>query len=141
MRKFQVGDIIAGKANNGYTFTSEGVECKVVSLGEGSTIYVTILDEYKDYKYPVDEDKFDILTKVESAEKDSPEEEADIYVSDFDIEHDDKLGVTFIMAGNATIAVPFCKEIGVTTKHPDDKYSEEIAKAVAFYRLEKGLSK
>lgn len=44
---------------------------------------------------------------------------------------------TFIMIGDYTISIPKSTPIGISSKHPDDEYSEEIGQAIAYYRLSK----
>ncbi len=49
-------------------------------------------------------------------------------------EIDKKRGCVFIYDCDTTMALPL-KGAGKAHKHPDDKYSEEIGKALAFYRM------
>jgi hypothetical protein len=147
-KKFGKGDTIIGNFRNQYGVTKRGTKHIVIDTDYESG------NNYEDIKVQVIEGvdtgymawvssiKFDLvqrakekldLVKKESKRNDSDEKQ-------YTINYDEKLGATFIRVGDVTIAVPVEEHlVSVTAKHPEDVECDEIAKAVAFYRLAKGV--
>lgn len=152
-KKFQRGDIIVGNFRNKYGITKRGTKCRVVEVdffGGGEDLRVEVIEGADSgYKDTVESKYFDLvqrsdgynplgLKKVAS----KPNAPAQHYQQPYTIDHDENLGATFIRVGDVTIAVPVPeKMVSITVKHPQDVECDEIAKAVAYYRMAKGARK
>lgn len=129
--KFRVNDVIIGNDRNTYSITKRGIKCEVVSV-QDSTILVRVLEGIKEgSEHYVVPEQFDLV------KEDNPAKPT-IRNPKYTMEHDNKLGVTFLRVGDVTVAIPLPEnEISVSVKHPDDSECPEIGKAMSYYRLAK----
>jgi hypothetical protein len=155
--KFSVGDIVIGNSFNTYGVTKRGVRHIVLATSGASksneNIKVEVIEGndkgYTDWVYA---SKFDLdksykkgitggkgITGVKVVGKEPVSRENTTAGKQFTVEYNATLNATFIRVGDITIAVPVPEHlVSITQKHPDDIESDEIAKAVAYYRLAKG---